>query len=164
MVAVRLDKVKRPGGVFAFDMSLLDEDDLGVWLAYPTGAAWRAPHGTGTMPFDAVLLLVPGRPYVTWWVDDPDDPRVEVDVCLPPERTHDGWTYVDLELDPVRHERTGLVEVEDADELEEALARGWMPPADGALARATAADIAAALGARTEPWGDVGWERLRRGR
>lgn len=69
------------------------------------------------MPFDAVLLLAELRPCVTWWVDDPHDRRVEVDICLPPQRTDQGWSFIDLELDPIRHERDQRVVTHDEDEF-----------------------------------------------
>ena len=157
---VRIEKVKRPRGVFEFDMDHFDTDDAGIWLGYTKGATWRAPHDQGTMPVDAILLLRPDDPFVTWWVDDPQDRRVGIDICLPPVRTPDGWSFVDLELDPVRHESTGVIEIEDDDEFREACAAGWIDERDAALASATAADRADALRRRDEPWGEVGWRKL----
>jgi hypothetical protein len=158
--AVRIDKVKRPGGIFEFDMELVADDGDGIWLSYPKGAAWRAPHDTGTMPFHALVLVRPGDPFVTWWVDDPADRRIEVDICRPPTRTADGWSFVDLELDPVRHERTGVIEIEDDDEFEEACRHGWIDAQDAATASSAAQELAAMLARREEPWGDAGWRRL----
>jgi hypothetical protein len=157
-----LDKVKRPAGIFAFNMEEACVDDLGTWLFYGIGATWRAPHDTGTMPFDALILIQPNRPFVTWWVEDPEDRRVEIDVCLPPVPTDAGWSFIDLELDPVRHERTGVVEVEDWEEFDEAAARGWMSQEDAVIARTTAQEMAAALTRSIQPWGDEGWARLER--
>lgn len=162
--AVRLDKVKRPGGVFAFDMTLIAEDAGGVWLYYPTGSSWRAPHDTGTMPFDALIHLATEQPFVTWWVDDPSDRRIEIDVCLPPTPTDAGWSFVDLELDPVRHEHTGIIVVEDRDEFEDACGNGWISPEEAVVATSTAARMEEALSHRLEPWGDAGWRRLERTR
>ena len=157
---VRIDKVKRPGGVFEFDMEVVDEDHDGIWLGYTEGSNWRAPHDTGTMPFDAIVLIRPGEPHVTWWVDDPADRRVEVDVCLPPVETRDGWSFIDLELDPIRHELNGVVEIDDDDEFQDACDRGWISAAEARLATATAHALAAALIDRKEPWGETGWLRL----
>jgi hypothetical protein len=159
---VRLDKVKRPAGVFAFDMHSEAEDAAGVWLYYPAGSSWRAPHDMGTMPFDALLLLTRDRPFVTRWVDDASDRRIEIDICLPPLATDTGWSFVDLELDPVRHELTGAIEVEDADEFHDACRHGWISEDEATIARAAAADMEGALARRTEPWGDAGWRRLDR--
>ena len=158
---VRLDKIKRPAGVFEFDMRVALHEPEGTWLFYPVGSTWRAPHDTGTMPFNAVLLVTRDQPFVTWWVDDPSDRRIEIDVCLPPIETASGWSFVDLELDPVRHEATGRIEIEDVDEFDEALERGWMSADDAAIAKATADQLASALADCTEPWGHEGWARLR---
>jgi hypothetical protein len=156
---VRLDKVKRPGGTFTFELAAAGDDAHGTWLLGPAGAPWTSPDGQGVLPFDVLVLLAPGRPWVTWWVDDPADRRVEIDVCLPPEPTDRGWRYVDLELDPIRHE-DGTVEVEDHDELAVARAQGWMSAADAELALQTADETERALRDRLEPWGDEGWRRL----
>lgn len=58
-----------------------------------------------------MTLMTPGRCFVTW-VDDANDPRVDIDICLPPEKNEHAWTYVELELDVFRHE-PDVVEVKD---------------------------------------------------
>lgn len=155
---IRLEKVKRPAGVFWFELTEVAPG----WLLRAPGSAWGAPHDSGTWGVTALLHLVPGRPWVPWWVADPADPRVEIDVCRPVERTPGGWRYVDLELDPVRHENSGRIEIEDDDEYEEALRRGWMSAADGELARRTADDLAAALADPGDDRWRHGWEVLDR--
>jgi len=60
--------------------------------------------------------------------------RLSIDVCLPPEPRPDGRRYVDLELDPVRHEADGRVEIEDWDEYQESVDAGWMTRSDADLA------------------------------
>ncbi|GIG87928.1 hypothetical protein Pen02_28640 [Plantactinospora endophytica] len=107
-----------------------------------------------------VVLLAPGRPWVAWWVDDPADRRLEIDVCLPPEATEAGWRYVDLELDPVLHMRDSRVEIEDWDEYEQACRDGWMSPDEAKIAQVTAEDRAGALRRRDEPWQERGWQML----
>jgi Protein of unknown function (DUF402) len=157
---VKLHKIKRPAGDFCFTVELVGEDRFGTWLCGRTGAPWTAPHDTGTLPFDALALVNPQQHWVGWWVDDPDDRRLEIDVCLPPERVADGWRFVDLELDPVRHERGGDIEIEDWDELADARRDGWMTPADAAIAEQTATAMEAALRERRAPFDDEGWRRL----
>jgi uncharacterized protein DUF402 len=158
-VTIRLHKVKRPGGIFWFDLQPVTRDHDGTWLRGPAGSRWHAPHDSGTLPVAVVVLLAPGRPWAAWWVDDPADRRLEIDVCLPPERTAGGWQYVDLELDPIRH-ADGRVEIEDQDEYEESYRNGWMTADDAALARTTADACAALLRRRTEPWLERGWQLL----
>jgi Protein of unknown function (DUF402) len=155
---VRLVKVKRPGGMFSFDVRQLASDGFGEWLYAPTGSAWDAPHDAGTLSFDVVVLVRPRHWEVSWWIDEPDR-SVAVDVCLPPERTADGWSFVDLELDAVRH-ASGVVEIQDSDEFEAACRTGWISAANAEVALATATSMADDLRKHEEPWGDVGWQRL----
>jgi len=157
---VRLVKVKRPGGEYLFDLAQVRDDDEGTWLYGRIGTPWAAPHDRGTWPVAALLLLKTGRPWVAWWVDDPADRRLEIDVCLPPERTSEGWRYVDLELDPVRHEQDVRVEIEDWDEYEDALREGWMSADDGRLAWDVAEDLARRLRSGDQPWAERGWRLL----
>jgi hypothetical protein len=156
---VRLAKIKRPGGAYVFSVEALVDDKWGAWLAAPRGTAWSAPHDAGTLPFDVMILIGDGEHWVAWWVDDPADRRIEIDVCLPAERTPMGWSYVDLELDPVRH-GSGLVEVQDRDEFAVACREAWIDPAIAPIAEATARSLEHALTVRQEPFGEVGWQRL----
>lgn len=157
---VRLCKVKRPGGVFWFDLEHVRQDRDGVWLRGPVGSPWGAPHGRGILPVPVVVLLAPGRPWVAWWVGDPVGRRLEIDVCVPPEVTEVGWQYVDLELDPVFHERDSRVEIEDWNEYHDARRSGWMSADEAELARSTAEDRAGALRRGDEPWQERGWQLL----
>ncbi|AVT32894.1 hypothetical protein C6361_29365 [Plantactinospora sp. BC1] len=159
---VRLCKIKRPGGVFWFELQQVRQDRDGTWLRGAAGSPWGAPHDSGVLPVSVVVLLAAGRPWVAWWVDDPADPRLEIDVCLPPESTGVGWRYVDLELDPVLHRRDSRVEIEDWDEYEQACRDGWMSADDARVARSTAEDRAGALRRRDEPWQERGWQMLSR--
>ncbi len=157
---VRLDKIKRPGGVFWYDFQQVGQDIDGTWLRGPAGSSWGAPHDCGTLSVPVVVLLAVNRPWVAWWVDDPADQRLEIDVCLPPDATDAGWRYVDLELDPVLHRPGGRVEIEDWDEYEEARRKGWMNAEDAQLARTTAERCADVLRQGAEPWLGRGWQML----
>ncbi len=156
---MKLYKIKRPGGVFSFDVEAIAEDPAGVWLHLPLGSPCEAPHDAGALPFDVLVLLNPDRCWVAWWVGDPADRRLEIDVCLPPERVEDGWSFVDLELDPIRHEG-GIIEIEDRDEFETACRDGWIAAPDAEMAQATAIALEAALHTREEPLGESGWLKL----
>ncbi len=109
---------------------------------------------------DCLLLLSPNRYWVAVWVDDPADRRLEIDVCRPPLRESDGWSYIDLELDPIRHE-PGKIEIEDRDEFDEACRGGWISADEARIANETAATMEFALKERTEPLGEEGWRRLK---
>ena len=156
---LKLLKVKRPGGVFSFEVQPLARDGFGEWLYAPTGSNWEAPSDAGTLSFDIVVLVRPREWAVSWWIDEPADRSVAVDICLPPERTAEGWSFVDLELDPVRH-ASGVVEIQDNDEFEEACRNGWIAAEDAEMAVVTATVMAEALRDHVEPWEDVGWQRL----
>jgi hypothetical protein len=160
---VELRKTKRPSGFWSCDATEITEDRHGAWLFLRTGRPWHTQNDTGELPFDVVVLLAPDRWLVTWWCDDPADRRLELDVCLPPVQGDAGWSFVDLELDPVRHEN-GFVEVEDHDEFEAACRNGWIAPEEATIALETAARMEAALRERVEPWGEEGWIRLQSAR
>jgi len=160
LASVKLLKVKRPAGVFSFEVQQLVSDSEGEWHYAAVGSEWDVPHRAGRLLFDVVVLVRPGEWAVTWWVDEPGDRRVEVDVCLPPERTPDGWSFVDLELDVVRHE-SGGVEIQDEEEFEVARRAGLITAHDSEVALATVRVMADKLRTREEPWGDSGWNKLR---
>ncbi len=80
-------------------------------------------------------------------------------MCLAPQRETDGWSYVDLELDLVRHEN-GITEILDRDEFEIACREGWISSGEAEMAEAVATTLEAALRRREEPLGDEGWQRL----
>ena len=160
---MQLRKIKRPAGFAVFEVTALDTDEHGVWLGLPTGSPWHTENDTGELPFDVAVLLAPDRWLVAWWCDDPADRRLAIDVCLPPVQGDAGWSFVDLELDPVRHEN-GIVEVEDHDEFEVACRNGWISPEEATIALETATRMETALRERVEPWGEEGWNRLQSAR
>jgi hypothetical protein len=60
--STRLSEIKRPGGIFWFDLEQVRQDRDGMWLRGPTGSRWGAPHDSGTLPVPVVVLLMAGRP------------------------------------------------------------------------------------------------------
>lgn len=161
MTAVVLEKVKQPGErVFTFQMRALASDGHGEWFLLPAGSPWTAPHDAGTLPFDVVLLLATARPWVAWWAPHPGDERLEVDVCLPPERSARGWRFVDLELDVFQRRGSELVTVEDRDEFDDAVRAGAIGEGVARLAEKTARDLERRLTACEESWVARGWELL----
>ena len=101
--------------------------------------------------------------FVTWWVDDPDDRRIEIDVSLPPERTERRLDATSTSSSIRSATTTARVEVQDHDEFEsrvpQRLDRARATPRSRARYGATAWPPAHA---REEPWGDEGWHRLAR--
>ena len=154
-----LYKIKRPRGVFSLDVQLAAEDESGVWLHSVHGSNWTAPHDRGKVAFDCVLLLSPERYWVSWWIDDPADKRLEIDVCLPPECGSDGWSYIDLELDIFQHD-DGTIEIKDQDEFDEACRNGWIRSEDARIARETTSTIQMMLYNRQDSFWEKGWQRL----
>src|SRR5262249_43928966 len=110
-------------------------------------------------PFACLMLLNPTCAWVACWVDDPADKRIEVDICLLPERGSDAWSYVDLELDVFRH-ADGTVTIEDHDEFDLACRNVWIRPEHARLALETVVELELALRNYKEPFGGEGWGRL----
>ena len=156
----RLHRIKRPAGLYTFEVEQLCEDRDGTWLYGRIGSRWNTLHEIGEMPVAIAILLATDRPWAVWWIDDPVDRRIEIDVCLPPERVDNGWVYVDLDLEVTRHEPDQLVEIEDWDEHERAVAAGWMSFDEALLARATAEAMTDTLRRDEEPWLARGWQLL----
>jgi hypothetical protein len=130
-----------------------------MWLQVPAGTLMLGPDTSGELAHDCAVLVDNVHQWIAWWVDDPRGRRVSVDVCLPPARTAQGWTFVDLELDPVRHE-SGLVEVDDEDEFAVACHNLWIDRHDATVARSASDRAVQLLTEHIEPYGSVGWERL----
>lgn len=161
VTAVRLEKIKQPGSrVFSFEMRPLASDPHGEWFLLPCGSPWSAPHDTGTLPFDVVLLIKAERPWVAWWAPHPGDSRLEVDVCLPPSRSDHAWRFVDLELDVFKRRGDGGVSVEDREEFDDAVRAGAITHDDARLAEETTRDLERTLARGQETWIARGWVLL----
>lgn len=156
-----LEKVKQPGErLFTFEMWPIADDAHGHWFHMPIGARWSAPHASGVLTVDAVVLLQGTTPWVAWWVSHADEMRLEVDICLPPARTAQVWRFVDLELDVFRYRDSGRVTLEDRDEFDEAVAAGVILHDTAALAERTAEEVGAVLTKGEQGWILRGWELL----
>lgn len=154
-----LHKIKRPHGPFTYQFASSETDSSGHWLSLPRGAQWTAPHDSGLLPFDVVVLLVPNSPLVTWWCDRPTGRRLEVDVCLPPTEADGDWSFIDLELDVYRY-ADGSVTVEDEDEFMDACRAGHISTGDAGIAEAACSEAVTQLRAAQPPFDQSGWNRL----
>lgn len=156
-----------------FDMTLLGEDDHGVWLGAPDGTELRrgsdltrmSPPFTVLMPhsgywsaaFNVAVATGPrpdGWPVVTteiepFWYD------IYIDVCTPPEWDGSTVTAIDLDLDVVRP-FGAAPEVHDEDEFEEHRVRYGYPDHVVAAARAATAATFTAIESGDEPFATVG--------
>jgi hypothetical protein len=151
---VRVAKQKypaRPRG--EWEARLVAEDEHGVWLFAPAGD--RNRHN-----MSGVQLLARDQWWVAWWWDDPRGWWTAADVATPARLVGDAWTYGDLEIDVVGDEQ-GFLEVVDEDEFEDA--RVAIPYPDDVVIAALAArdEVVQRMRNRTEPFGKLGWERLR---
>ena len=158
---MRVDKIKRPGGLFTFEAISTIEDEWGSWLFTQAGTGVTTPKASGRFEFDAILLIDATNRGVAWFVDDPADRCISIDICLPPFPIEGGWSWVDLELDPKRH-ASGVIEVEDEDEFAEAIELGAIDDADAAVARAAVAAALTVLAELPEPYATIGWRHLER--
>jgi predicted RNA-binding protein associated with RNAse of E/G family len=124
-----MDRTPLPAPVRAGGSVILEPDAPVVWFTFED--AW---HDIGRF-HDA-------RGNFTGWYAN----------ILEPVRFHSplAWETTDLFLD-IWHDRAGRTALLDEDELEEALARGWIDEAAAAAARAEAARLLEAAGAGSWP-------------
>jgi uncharacterized protein len=145
-----------------FTMSVLGEDEHGIWLWAPQGTMLRRgmepPRPAGTA--FAKLVRPNGWWSAVWNARSRYD--VYVDIATPAKWSGDRVTMVDLDLDVVRL-GDGSVELLDEDEFGEHAAAMDYPPKLVDTARATAAAVHLALGRGLEPFGAVGRNWLARG-
>lgn len=85
---------------------------------------------------------------------------ITIDVTTPAVFDGASVTYVDLELD--LWARDGDHDLVDQDEYEAARTAGLITDDQDGLARAAAADLEHQLAERVEPFGEVGWDWLKR--
>jgi hypothetical protein len=151
---VRVEKRKYPDLTHTtWDAIELGVDEYGTWLFAPQGL--RNSH-----PSSGIQLLPLGRWWVAWWWADSSRWWCAADVAMPPSLTDDVWTYDDLEID-VWGDETGFSGVVDEDEFERSrLEVPYSAPiAESALASRD--EIVALMSARAEPFGTLGWDKLR---
>ncbi|KAA1425126.1 DUF402 domain-containing protein [Mumia zhuanghuii] len=150
-----------------FDTTFAGADEHGAWLFMPPGSRMVRP-GRDVRTVVASLTLVPHTaPYVATFHAVEDAPpgrlrwRLYVDMTTPAawERP-DRVTMLDLDLDVVLT-IDGTVEVLDEDELAEHSSDYGYPDDLVTLAEQSALDVTAAIRSGAEPFGALGWERLR---
>jgi hypothetical protein len=164
-------KIKRSKGFARWCAYEFERDGFGLWLFTPQGSLFRAEVdgtitecevGQGTRSAGlAVLHLIPlSGWWMAQWTAKAEGAFISVEVCTPPAIIDGEWQFVDLELDPYR-EPDGRVAVDDEDEFMAAYQAGVISPGEAAAARAAATEVAGWLDGAVEPFGQVGWEKLR---
>lgn len=159
---VHVAKHKRPYGIVSqWDAYVLREDTHGLWLHSPKDSVHHIRNGERWIaPWNGVQLLPRDAPWwVAWFWDRPGSRWIVGDICTPAVKRDDGWSYIDLELDPIGHER-GFDHLADEDEFCEAVEAGHITPTEERRARDAARDIAEAMTRRQEPFGITGWLAL----
>jgi hypothetical protein len=166
-----LRKIKRSKGFARWCAYELERDRFGLWLFTPQGSLFRAnvggtitecEVGQGARPAGlAVLHLVPVTGWwMAQWTADADGSSISVEVCTPPALVSGEWQFVDLELDPYQG-ADGRIAIEDEDEFAAACEAGVISPVEAAAARVAADEIARWMEEGVEPFGQVGWMKLR---
>jgi hypothetical protein len=164
---VFVEKRKRPDGRGLWPAYEVGNDEFGTWLYTPQRSLFRGEAngevafcnvGNPVGPGRHVLSLIPAD---DWWIATfwPPDRElgftVTLDVCTPPTKVGDVWTYIDLELDPWI-DLQGEAHIQDEDEFEHACREGWIPGHEATAARDVADRMCTQLSAGTEPFGAIG--------
>ena len=144
------------GRHWEFPVTLLGEDEHGVWCGAPAGT-WLARLGARSRSEFAWVTLFPvDQPWAASYYDSPDQPiSVYVDVTTPPVWVGSTVTMVDLDLDVVLA-RDGDLLLDDEDEFDEHRVALGYPDDLVAMARRTADELMAAAGDGREPFGSAG--------
>ncbi len=164
-------KIKRPKGFARWSAYEFGRDGFGLWLFTPPGSLFRAEVGGTTTECEvgqgarpsglAVLHLIPVSGWwLAQWTAEGEQGFISVEVCTPPALLGGEWQFVDLELDPYRG-LDGRVVIDDEDEFVAACTAGGIRSEEAASARAAATEVAGWLANGVEPFGQVGWEKLR---
>lgn len=164
-------KIKRSKGFARWSAYELGRDGFGLWLFTPPGSLFRSEVGgtvaecevgQGARPSGlAVLHLIPlSGWWMAQWTAEGAGGFISVEVCTPPTLLGGEWQFEDLELDLYRGADSRVI-VEDEDEFAAAPAAGSITPKEAAAARRAADEVEGWLAGSVEPFGQVGWGKLR---
>ncbi|MGH1561176.1 DUF402 domain-containing protein [Mumia sp. DW29H23] len=150
-----------------FDTVLAATDDAGAWLYMPAGSRMVRPGRDVRTVVPSITLIPRTDPYVATFHAVEDDPtgrlrwRLYVDMTTPAVwEGPDLVTMLDLDLDVVLTV-DGAVELLDEDELAEHRVAFGYPDDLVDVAERSAEDVVRAIGDGAEPFGSLGWDRLR---
>lgn len=144
-------------GVVQLDRAYeLGADQHGTWLYTPAGSLHRGQDGetigwcqsaqdsTGHGQHAVKLIHAEPRWSVCSWIATGEGVKTAADIAKPPTRDTPGWTFIDLELDPLR-DLSGNVIVEDWDEFNQAVSAGQISTREAEHAREECARLVAML-------------------
>lgn len=150
------------GRHWEFPVTYLGRDEHGHWGGSPAGTRLARPGHAFTSAFDWVTLFPHDAPWAASFYGSPDQPvELYVDVTTPARWGGGEVTLVDLDLDVIRM-RDGSLVLDDEDEFDAHRVELGYPDDVVDLARRSAVDLMAAVGARAEPFGAVGHTWLTR--
>ena len=160
-------KIKRPEGILRWPAYMISSDRYGLWLYSPKGTICRGQSGTQVLENEVgrgnreeglpVLHLIPKE---AWWIAAWCSLHLHFDICTPPTLIGGEWNYIDLELDPLVFP-DGRVVIQDEDEFAAACETGLIPREEATGARTALEDVMRCLRSHTEPFGRVGWDKLK---
>ncbi len=143
-----------------YSMHRLATDDHGLWLWAPRGTQTRRGGETAQPAASTFIKLIAADSWHSPIWNAEGKYEIYVDINTPARWQGNHLRMIDLDLDVVRYRDSGAVAILDEDEFEShRVALGYPPQlVDGA--RSAAARMFVALETATEPFGQVGRERL----
>lgn len=144
---------------FSWPVVELGLDDHGLWLGSRRGNPVLQPDGRIERQAHDGVWLIPRRQYwiAAFWFTPATD--LTIDICRPPAREADTFTFVDLELDLYRNAQ-GEAGIVDQDEFAALSAAQLVPPHELDAAITTAKHLLALVKQRIEPFGTSGKIKL----
>lgn len=148
---------------FSWSATHLGVDDHGVWLGALRGNPVLQPDGDTDTQVDDAVWLIPAEGWwiAAFWFTETTD--LTIDICQPPRRTADTWSFVDLELDLYRNAEGGAAIV-DQDEFAALAAAQLVDESDLSAAEDAADQLLPLVRQRAEPFGQAARAWLRRAR
>jgi protein associated with RNAse G/E len=145
---------------FSWSVVRLGSDRHGTWLGSRRGNLVRQPDGRQEIQqHDAVWVIDEHSWWLTafWFTPETD---LTVDICTPPTREGETWSFVDLELDLFRRS-DGQAAIVDQEEFDLLAASGLVAESELQTAADTARDLLPLIQTRSEPFGDAALPWLR---
>ena len=144
---------------FSWPVVQLGLDDHGSWLGSRRGSPVLQPDGRIERQTHDGVWLIPRQQYwiAAFWFTPATD--LTIDICRPPAREADTFTFVDLELDLYRNAQ-GEAGIVDQDEFAALSAAQLVPKHELDAAVTTANQLLALVEQRVEPFGTAGKIKL----